>query len=213
MKNSKGAFWTICIIAVAVVGIFLYAANKNNRYANTLENSITSNSNAALSTYTDATYGFSISYPNSFIATSTFASSYLLPSYWNLNAPEGTGEEVVAIEYPGSNNILSSELRIGVSDEVDQVVNCDKFRPGLTPTTHSIDGEQFYIGATNDAAMSHFSHVESYRIVHNNACYALDLVSFGTNPEVYSPPKTAPFDEKKAEAALEQVADSFIFNQ
>lgn len=201
---------------VIVVGIFLYAAYKNDRYGNVLTTSIASSTNAALSTYTNTTYGFSISYPNAFIATSTFASSYLLPTAWNIYANDGTGEQVVAIEYPDSNNILSSELRIGVSNDPAQVKACDVFnvdQSGITTSTHAIGGEEFYVGTASDAAMSHFSYTKSYRIVHDGTCYALDLVSFGTNPEVYSPPRAVPFDEKTAEAGLEQVAESFVFTK
>jgi hypothetical protein len=213
--RSKNTFWVLCIIAVIVVGIFLYARYQNDRYANTLENSIASSANAALSTYTNTTYGFSISYPNAFTATSTFASSYLLPTYWNVYAAEGTGEQVVAIRYPGSNEILSSELRIGISNDPGQVRSCDMFpqEQAIATSTHAIDGERFLVGAAGDAAMSHFSHIKSYRITHHGICYALDLVSFGTDPSVYSPPRTVPFDEKVSEAALDQVAESFIFTK
>ncbi len=201
----------ILAIAVVVVGVFLYARNRNEHYANTFESSIASSTNALLSMYTNTTYGFSISYPNNFTATSTFASSYLLPTYWNIYSTEGSGDQVVAIEYPGSNNILSSEIRIGVSDEPDQVKACDKFDQNVTTSSHAINGEEFYVGTESDAAMSHFSHTESYRVIHNDMCFAIDLVTFGTNPEVYSPPKTVPFDQKTAQAALEQVVDSFTF--
>jgi hypothetical protein len=214
--RSKNTFWILFIIAVIIVGIFLYAARKNNSYGDNLETSIASSTNAAETTYTNTTYGFSISYPNAFIATSTFASSYLLPTDWNIYADQGTGEQVVAIEYPGSNDVLSSELRIGVSSDAAQVKSCDTFdtdQTGIKTSTHAINGEEFYIGTASDAAMSHFSYTESYRIVHDGTCYALDLVSFGTDPEVYSPPRSVPFDEKTAEAALEQVAESFVFTK
>ena len=211
--KSKSTFWTIFILAVIVVVIFLYARYQNENYGNTLTSSIASSTNAALSTYTNATYGFSISYPNAFIATSTFASSYLLPTYWNINASEGTGEQVVTIEYPGSNDVLSSELRIGVSNEANQVNACDKFPSGTIKSTHAIGGEEFYVGTLSDAAMSHFSTTRSYRIVKNGFCFALDLVSFGTNPEVYDPPRSVPFNEKTAEAVLDQVAESFVFTK
>ncbi len=201
-------FWVV-IIAVVIVGIFFYARYQNDRYAN----SFTSNENPLLSTYTNTTYGFSIDYPNDFIATSTFASSYLLPTYWNIYSTEGSGDEVVAIEYPDSNNVLSTELRIGVSDETSSIRACDAFDQNVATSTHAIAGRQFFVGTDSNAAMSHFSYTKSYRIVHDGKCFALDLVSFGTNPEVYSPPKTVPFDEKTAEAAFEQVVESFVFTK
>ena len=206
--NSRKTFWFIFLLAIVVIGIFFYARYQNEKYGATL---VSSSVNPALSTYTNTTYGFSISYPNEFIATSTFASSYLLPTYWNIYSTEGSGEQVVAIEYPGSNNILSSELRIGVSNDPTQIKTCDIFNSNVTKSTHALDGEHFYVGTMSDAAMSHFSYTKSYRIVHDGYCYALDLVSFGTNPEVSSPPKTVPFDQKTAEAALDQVIESFTF--
>jgi len=212
MNKSSSKIWII-VVVICVIGIFLYARYQNDRYANSFESSISKNENALLSNYANTTYGFSISYPNQFTATSTFASSYLLPTYWNIYSTEGTGEQVVAIVFPGSNNILSSELRIGISDEPDQVKACDKFDQNVTTSYHAINGEEFYVGTVSDAAMSHFSHVTSYRVVHKNVCFALDLVSFGTNPEVYSPPKTVPFDQRSAEAALGQVVESFTFTK
>ncbi len=212
MKKSRSTIWILAIAAI-VVGIFLYARYQNERYATALESSIASSTSDALSVYTDATYGFSVSYPPGLIATSTFTSSYLLPAYWNIYAPEGSGDQVVAIEYPGSNDVLSSELRIGVSDDPTQVMACDKFPQGVTVSTHSINGVGFYVGTEQDDAMSHFSHTISYRAVRHNMCFALDLVSFGTNPEVYSPPRSVPFVQNTAEAELEQVVESFTFTK
>ncbi len=153
MKKPSNTFWII-VVSALLLGIFFYARYQNERYATALENSIASGTSNTLSTYTDTTDGFSISYPPGLIATSTFASSYLLPTYWNIYAPEGSGDQVVAIEYPGSNDVLSSELRIGVSDDSAQVKACNKFPQGVTVSTHSINGVGFYVGTEQDAAMT-----------------------------------------------------------
>ena len=213
MRSSKSTFWTLFCIAIVVVSIFVYAARQNDRYGKALESSIASSTDSFLSAYTNTTYGFSINYPSGLIATSTFASSYLLPSYWNIYSTEDTGEQVVAFEYPGSNDVLSSQLRVGVSDDPAQVRTCDKFGQDVTVSTHAINGKDFYVGTASDAAMSHFSYAKSYRIIQNGLCFAIDLVSFGTNREVYSPPRAVPFDEKLAEAELEQTVDSFTFTK
>ena len=204
MSNKKKEFLVVIII-LAVIAAVSYVAVKHNSSGGA------TNKSDAITAYIDQQYGFRIQYPSTLSATSTFSSSYLLPDYWNIYAREGTGDQVVDIVYPNSNNILSAEVRIGGSTEPIGVGSCFDFDSNFATSTIMINGVRFVRSTAADAAMSHFSSVKSFRILHNGACIAIDEVIYGTNPDVYSPPATVPFDKTLAGAILDNVVASFIF--
>ncbi|HUD04309.1 MAG TPA: hypothetical protein VMR73_02335, partial [Candidatus Paceibacterota bacterium] len=163
------------------------------------------NSASNLSTFSNPTYGFTIQYPNTFTATTTFAISYLLPQSWNIDAPEGTGEQIIDLQYPGSNNILSAEVRIGASKQISQVSSCTTLPQNLILKSQMINGAVWATFQLSDAAMSHFAVRKSYRIVRNGTCFAMDEVIYGVNPEVYSPQAVVPFVQAIAQTALDGI--------
>jgi hypothetical protein len=55
--------------------------------------------------------------------------------------------------------------------------------------------------------------VHAFRAVHDGACYAIDLLVFGVNPEVYDPPATPPFSDARAFDAMRAVIRTFAFDQ
>jgi hypothetical protein len=48
-------------------------------------------------------------------------------------------------------------------------------------------------------------------VVHGGACYAIDLLVYGVNPQVYDPPATPPFSDADAFEAMRTVLGSFAF--
>jgi hypothetical protein len=56
--------------------------------------------------------------------------------------------------------------------------------------------------------MSHSLDVHSYRAVRRGACYAIDLLVYGTNPQVFDPPATPPFSRAEAFARMRSVLAS-----
>ena len=207
MSNKKREFFLVLIIVIAVAAVSYIAVIRN-------ESNISKNQNTAntpLSTYTNQKYGIQIDYPYLMTATSTFSTSYLLPNNWNVNGPQTPGDQIVSIQYPGSDNILSAQVRIGASTVSASVASCLKFNSNFATSTKNINGVDFIYSIGSDAAMSHFSSVKSYRAIHNSTCFAIDEVVYGTNPQVYSPPAHVPFDQVVSQSTLDGVVDSFTF--
>jgi len=136
-----------------------------------------------------------------------FQRDYLASPSWKLFAPpDSKGTPLVALVLEGSDRVTAGELRIGRSAEAMQITSCLEPPAEATgpaaPATVDIGGVPFTHFTVGDAAMSHYVNAESYRAVHDGACYAIDLVVAGTRPEVYDPPRTPPFSQQEAAARL-----------
>ncbi len=161
--------------------------------------------------------GFVIDYPTGMHASTRFDSQYLASDAWKTYAPAGTkGKAVLMLTLPGSNRVTAGELRIGVSRHADARRRCDQPPASVRPATRghtTVNGTAFTTWHAADAAMSHYLKVHSYRTVHDGYCYAIDLLVTGTNPQVYSPPKTPPFSEQQAFAQLHDALQGFRFTR
>lgn len=162
-------------------------------------------------------FGFRVEYPKDWTARNDFHGSYLATGSWKAYAtPESQGTPVAALVVPGSNHVTDAEIRIGVSRAADEVKACatppSSVHAGSTDRER-IDGADFVRFDASDAAMSHYLDVHSYRAVHEGACYALDLLVYGVNPQVYDPPATPPFSKSQAFAAMHAVLRSFHFTR
>ena len=137
-----------------------------------------------------------------------FKRSYLSQDGWALYAAAGsTGTPLVALVVEGSNEVTSAEMRIGRSTATADIATCAALPAEATgaAATAEVGGVRFTRFSASDAAMSHYQSVESYRTVHDGACYAIDLIIAGTRPEVYDPPRTPPFS---GDAAQQRLADA-----
>lgn len=162
-------------------------------------------------------WGFRIDVPSGWTLRRNFQSSYLTNDAWKtFAAPGSQGEPVLSLTVPGSNHITDAELRIGVSRAPAEVQRCttppSAMRAGSI-ATQRINGVPFTTFEAADAAMSHHLTVHAFRVVHGGACYAIDLLVFGVNPQVYDPPATPPFSDAKAFAAMRAVIQTFRFEQ
>lgn len=155
----------------------------------------------ATEVHTDNQYGFRMRIPPGVTARPDFAGGYLAPTSWKAYAsPDSRGVPRLALALPGSNRITSAELRIGVSDDAREVRQCAQPPQGMAGKVEkvSVNGIAYARFQAQDAAMSHYLVVDAYRTVHADRCYALDLMVYGVNPQVYSPPATAPFTREEA---------------
>ena len=164
-----------------------------------------------------STFGFRIEYPKGWKARPDFRGSYLANGSWKTYAPtDSLGTPVAALVVPGSNYVTDAELRIGVSRAREEVQSCaaqpSSVRAGSTDRER-IDGADFVKFEATDAAMSHYLDVHSYRAVHQGACYALDLLVYGVNPQVYDPPPKPPFSKQQAFVEMRGVLRSFHFTR
>lgn len=167
--------------------------------------------------FTSKRWQFTIAQPVGWSLQHDFSKSYLQSGTWKTYAgPDSRGTPVLALTVPGSNSITDAELRIGVSKAPTEVATCttppDSVRAGSVAKT-TINDIAFTRFEAADAAMSHYLDVHSYRVVHNHACYAIDLLVYGTNPEVYDPPATPPFTRQQAFAQLQQALQGFRFTR
>ncbi len=166
-------------------------------------------------TFASKAWGFAVSYPADFRATPGFSHGYLQNGAWKTYAgPESKGQPIVALVLAGSNAVTDAELRIGASRNPRSVADCTEPPGAVRPGSlgHAmLDGVRFATFRARDAAMNHYLFVHSYRAVHDGACFAIDLLVYGTNPQVYSPPRTPPFTHEEAFMRLQVALAGFRF--
>lgn len=206
---TKTGYIFFSTIGLIIVGVFFYFTSRPPE----IVPPIVATSTPVTYGYTNTFYGFALN-PKDLVATSTFTRSYLAVANWSLldSAETNHGDSVVAFVVPGSNNITGAELRIGISKEKEQLTTCttvDSSTQNIGTTT--INGLAFATFALGDAAMSHFLEAKIYRTLHDGTCYSLEEVVTGSNPEVYDPPATVPFEKAEAFSKMEEAAKSFVF--
>ena len=162
-------------------------------------------------------WGFRIDVPSGWSLRQDFQSSHLANDAWKtFAATDSRGEAVLSLIVPGSNSITDAEIRIGASRDPAEVRRCTEPPSAAVAgsvTTQRVNGVPFRTFEARDAAMSHHLDVQSWRVVHDGACYAIDLLVFGMNPRVYDPPATPPFSDAHAFDAMHAVTRTFRFEQ
>lgn len=179
--------------------------------------SATSSASGSSHAFTSDTWGFRIDVPTSWTLRHDFRSSYLANAAWKaFAAPDSRGEPVLSLTMPGSNKISDAEIRIGASRDPAELQHCtvppSAVRAGSV-ATQRINGTGFTTFEAADAAMNHHLDVHALRVVHGGACYAIDLLVYGVNPEAYDPPATPPFSDAHAFDAMRAVVQTFTFAQ
>lgn len=161
---------------------------------------------AAPRTFTDATLQLALPVPAGMTVRHDFQRSYLDAGAWQAFAVgDGKVRTLAALVLDGSNAVTSAELRVSDSDSVEALAHCETIPPSAEPgstSTATLDGIPFQRFRAGDAAMSHYLSVEGYRAIHAGRCVAIDLLVYGTRPDVYDPPATVPFTHEQAWAAL-----------
>lgn len=157
-------------------------------------------------TLTEATLGLTLPVPSGMTLRRDFQRSYLDAGAWQTFAGENSqGRRLGALVMDGSNKITAGELRVSESDAAEALAHCEDIPASAAPDSTSIeklDGVAFQHFRAGDAAMSHYLKVDGYRAVRAGHCVAIDLLVYGTRPEVYDPPATPPFTENQAWTAL-----------
>lgn len=158
------------------------------------------------STFTDATLRLALPVPAGMTLHHDFQRSYLDAGAWQAFAgKDGQGRVLAALVMDGSNAITAAELRVSDSSAADALAHCEDIPPSAEPgstSTATLDGITFQHFRAGDAAMSHYLKVEGYRAVRAGRCMAIDLLVYGTQPEVYDPPATVPFTQEQAWTTL-----------
>ncbi len=167
--------------------------------------------------HADTSWNFRVAVPPGWKVDHDFRHGYLANGAWKTYAaPDSRGTPIVSLSVPGSNQITSAEIRIGASRGADEIAHCaappDSVRSGSLHLER-IGGAEFTAFDASDAAMSHYLDVHAYRAVHDGACYAIDLLVYGSNPQVYDPPPTLPFSKEQAFARMQAVLQTFRFTR
>lgn len=165
--------------------------------------------------HVDAALGFSLAVPRGMHLQRDFERSYLDAASWKAFAEPGSrGKAAAALVLDGSNEITTAELRVGVSPDPAAVTHCADVPASGVPAksdTIKLAGADFVHFHAAGAAMSHYLQVEGYRAVYEGRCYAIDLWISGTRPEVYDPPRPAPFARDVASRQLHDALAGFRF--
>jgi len=183
MRNRILISIALLIVVGVVVFVFIKATPVNNEEAN------------SLNLYKNDEYGFEVSYPKSLTPDNSFTTYYHLSGAWRANAdPESGGNLIVSIpvyriesktgvfmSYP---LYFDAELRIGASSDPKDIENCLKEEPnyqGATSTIEVINGVTFRRFILGSAGMMQYMYGVSYRIIHNNVCFAIEQLKVGSS--------------------------------
>jgi hypothetical protein len=227
MKSS--AFYAVIGIGVLLVaGIIWVSVSKHEASTKVQPQFLQAQSGFATSTpplsglsiYTNGTYGFSIFYPQTDVATTTFDTKYDLPATWRVNAlPNTSGTPIFQIlGYSTQSNVnypryFEAEVRIGASTDPAEVSTCKTAQNGEVAEPDAvIHGTTLNVFSFEDAAMMQYVKATSYRTIHDGTCFALEEVETGSSYQDASS-SIAVSDAVLAQkyANLQSVVQSFSF--
>lgn len=124
---------------------------------------------ATLSIYTNGEFGFSLFYPSAAHLTDAYSTTTLSGIDWRVGAT-GSGTPVVRIQEG------NEEVRVGMSTDQRELKVCTQVGPAETLVGPFTIGSTTWqettfqkIGTDNE------QQITSYRIMHDHACYALEL--------------------------------------
>jgi hypothetical protein len=202
----------------SVIGAALLALASCTTHGKPDEQSASPTPSANTKTFVSHRYDIRLNYPANLELHHDFKHGYLDNGSWKTyvgpDSPDGT--PLVALVMPQSNDVTSGALRIGVSRKPRALETCTDLPQAARPKTQgttTVSGVPFTTFKAADAAMSHYLSVRSFRAVHNGTCYAVDVLVYGTNPKVYSPPRTPPFTKSDVFARLVPVVKGLKFIQ
>lgn len=188
----------------------LLPQNENTNVSGQNEN-LNSSSSGDMNSYENAGAHISLQYPKGIVPQANFAGTYLVPDTWSALDPDSTaGDKLVAFSIPKSNEITSAGIRIATSKNEQDRANCTIAPSYATfeKKTKVLNGNMYTVLSLSDAAMNHYSTINSYRLVKNDLCYVIDTYVTGTNPEVYDPQPTPPFTKDTAFDEIDKIVST-----
>ena len=155
---------------------------------------LTTGNIAGFYSYTNATYNFSIQYPPKVQPLASFATFHEIGNNWRLNAgqanqgksvvsfslysidqgPYSTGKQTYTLYY-------TSEVRVGVSTNVQECYTKDAGYINQVVRDVTINGVAFKRFSSSNAGMQKYIQSESYRTIHNKACYVIEQIRSGSS--------------------------------
>jgi predicted lipoprotein with Yx(FWY)xxD motif len=148
---------------------------------------------AGFYSYANSQHGFSIQYPPYAKQQSSFATFHEVGNNWRLYAGQANqGKGVVSfsirnidqgIYFTGKQTYplyYMAEVRVGISPNTKECYTPDAGYPNQKITNTTINGYAFKKFSTTEAAAPKYTQSESYRAIHNNACYVIEQIQSGT---------------------------------
>lgn len=165
-------------------------------------------------THTNEDPAFSVSYPEAF-EFSVGAPAGREAGFWS-ELSEAGGETFATLTLPGTfmpeSNFSEARIMFGASDQAAAVEDCSTYTGNRAETEDAqIQDQPFTRIETADAGAGNFYETVSYRIVHNDACFAIEYVIHSTNINNYPEGTVEEFDKEEVVRLLEEVVHTFTF--
>jgi len=166
--------------------------------------------------FTDSAGTFSFTYPDS-VTVSGGDLGYT--QSWMTNATTSglvLAKATLSKAFQPNTNFGEATLTVGTSPDPSAVAQCLTYNPSGGPTTaptkQTINGTEYTVMHSNDAAAGNRYDTTSYRTVRNSQCYAVEYTIHYGNIQNYDPSSgVKEFDESAVKSVMEGVVQSFRF--
>ncbi len=186
--------------------------NNNITYNNCLANGAAQTTETT-KTYSDTGKTFTISYPKELSAT---AGDIGYSAQWRANV-QSLGLTLVKILIPKTQqpktNFSGATVTVGTSSDTQAIRDCLIATNGEIPKgTSVINGLRYNTFLLEDAGAGNYYTTTSYRIIHNNQCYAVEYTIHSTSLGAYDPSQGInAFDKSTITVELESIVQSVTF--
>ncbi|HUO56379.1 MAG TPA: MliC family protein [Candidatus Paceibacterota bacterium] len=187
--------------------------NSSTTYQDCIAGTVTQN--GSTTTFTDAGKTFSFSYPSEW---SVIGGGGGYTQSWMTNATT-SGMILAEIKIPQSylpgTNFGDATFTVGTSADPSALATCLSYNPTGGPktpeATTTINGTQFTVFQSHDAAAGNRYDTTSYRTSMGSQCYAVEYTIHYAVFQNYPPGTVKQFDESALKAQLDGVVQSFQF--
>lgn len=190
-KNNLALIITaVLLVILLVLAIYVFIFSDKNLWSKN-KSPVNYLAPAGWTAYINKEYGFRFDFPENLKSETSFKMYYNLSNKWRAGAPEeSTGLPLITIPVYRIENeksfprYFAAELRIGVSNNPQDLERCLKSDPGYTGEERDleiINGQIFSKFNLDNAAMMQYIKGTSYRILHNGTCFAIEQVAAGSN--------------------------------
>ncbi len=154
---------------------------------------LTSGNVAGFYSYANSQHGFSIQYPPYARQLSSFSTFHEVGNNWRLYAGQANqGKGIVSFSirnidqgtyFTGKQTYplyYMAEVRVGISPNTKECYTPDNAYPNQKISSVTINGIVFKKFSTTETNTPKYTQSESYRTIHNNACYVIEQIQSGT---------------------------------
>lgn len=204
----KWLVWLIVLIVIIGGGWYLLSSSNNAQQIPAPTATTTAPADiipgTPNETYSNTQLSFSIEYPATANATSSFSTGYL----------PLTQTPVVAIELPQSmfagTNLSEAGVYIGATSSPAVITDCSQPLQGESATsTVTIGGQSFAVFTSTGAAAGNIYQEKAYRTIQNGAC--LEIVELLHSGDIgnYPPGTVQQFDQAQFSDILDSIVQTY----